>query len=308
MKILYVAKHDSGGNDDEGAVSFALESLGHKVLRVPETVDEGFLQAWCRGSDLCLFHKWYNLPLLKKIEGPKAFWYFDLVDWPSDPSLRSRCETRKRWMADVVPLVDLGFCTDGDWVERWNKKIKETNDAMEGLSDYSEKLVTLRQGADERVVGFGCERERTIDVLMVGIGKGGGTERESFVQDLRDRYGQRFVHVERGVYGRQLADLVATAKVMVCPDSPVTDRYWSNRVYVLGGFGACLLHPVVSGLGQGGYKNRKDLFQQVDNLLESSDTRNMIQKVTLECIKTKHLYRHRCEELLRVVKERLNVS
>ncbi len=125
---------------------------------------------------------------------------------------------------------------------------------------------------------------------------------------LRDRYGQRFTHVERGVYGRQLADLVAMSKVVVCPDSPVTDRYWSNRVYVLGGYGAYLLHPDVPNLMLPIVEYERDtLTQAIDHSLQSKD-RQYRQERILYHTKTNHLYRHRCEELLRIVKERLNVG
>ena len=36
MKIVYVAKHHSGDNDDEGAICYALEALGHEVVRFRE--------------------------------------------------------------------------------------------------------------------------------------------------------------------------------------------------------------------------------------------------------------------------------
>ena len=36
MKVAYVARHQPHGNDDEGAVAFALEQLGHEVLRIEE--------------------------------------------------------------------------------------------------------------------------------------------------------------------------------------------------------------------------------------------------------------------------------
>lgn len=297
MRILYVAKHNSGGGDDEGAIAFALERLGHEVVLCHEDRAKaaGYVYKG-RGFDFCLFHKWYDTYSLTTIDFPKVFWYFDLVDWPHDLTLSSRCEARKRWMAEVTPLVDLGFCTDGDWVTR----------------DTTGKLRVLRQGADERVVGFGREQERAHDVLFVGGVKGCGVGRESFVRDLRKRYGGRFNWVERGVYREDLRDLVARSKVVVCPDSPVTDRYWSNRIYVMAGFGACLFHPRVEELvGQNLtlYDNREHLFALLEGHLETDNLQWLEpQRVkVLEMVKEKHLYRHRCEELVRIVKEQLHI-
>jgi len=307
MRILYIAKHGSGGNDDEGSIAFALGKLGHEVVKVQEFGDRLPLEDLKRMDQefsFCLFHKWSNFDFIKRLKCPKAFWYFDLVDWPQDPTLSSRCEARKRWMAEVTPLVDLGFCTDGDWVER----------------DQSGKLLVLRQGADERVVGFGepWKGYTPIDVLFIGGIKGCGVQRESFVRELQARYGHRFTHFSSGVYGRALANAVATSKVVVCPDSPVTDRYWSNRVYVMGGFGACLLHPYCSYLssnyssclpGVYFYRDREDMYRQLDLLLseEGINDRKPASEIVLEQVKQNHLYRHRCEELVRVVKERLKI-
>jgi len=309
MKIIYVAAHDRGQNDDEGSISYALRQLGHEVQPCRES--KGHKALKLQPADLLLFHKWSDWETIKKFQCPKVFWYFDLVDWPSDPTLARRCQQRKEWMAHAIPLVDVGFCTDGDWVEIYNSNWRGTEDA---------KLVTLRQGADERVVGRGRERKcdscgspvTDYDVLMVGIAKGGGERRESFVRELRERYGDRFKHVERGVYGRELADLVARSKVVVCPDSPVTDRYWSNRVYVMAGFGACLLHP---GNGYSSmwrpqihgvhwYSDREYLFNKIDLLLENANYRRSSEEELLRSVNRYHLYRHRCEEMFRVLRRR----
>lgn len=318
MKIIYVAAHARGMNDDEGAITYALRQLGHEVQPCREVIGRKALKL--QPADLLLFHKWSDWDTVKKFECPKAFWYFDLVDWPSDPTLARRCQQRKEWMSHAIPLVDVGFCTDGDWVERWNsdrrRRDHRVGDEFRG-GDGLDKLVTLRQGADERVVGRGKERRcdqcehlvTDYDVLMVGIAKGGGQRRESFVRELRERYGDRFKHVEGGVYGRDLADLVARSKVVVCPDSPVTERYWSNRVYVMAGFGAVLFHPgeylMPNNLpGVIYYQGREDLFDKIDRTLPDLSYQEELRRRNLADSISNHLYRHRCEELVRIVKER----
>lgn len=295
MRILYVAKHGSGGNDDEGAIDYALGQLGHEVVRIQECYP---LPRLVNRYDFCLFHKWSDMTAMRVVKSvmPCVFWYFDLVDWPLDATLSSRCEARKRWMTEVTPLVDLGFITDGDWVER----------------DRSGKLVVLRQGADERVVGFGREQERDVDILFVGGVKGCGVQRQTFVDQLSTRYGPKLTIVQQGVYREELRDLVARSKVVVCPDSPVTKNYWSNRLYVMMGFGACLLHPSVDisfmdRCGMGEYGDRGKLFSLVDHLLGQPELCQIMRQEALATAKAKHLYRHRCEELIRVVKERLGI-
>lgn len=307
MRILYVAKHGSGGSDDEGAIGYALEQLGHKVVRLPETMDNPTKTFnFVGGGDLVLFHKWDNSfrPPERKI--PQVFWYFDLVQW-YDPLLEVRCRQRVAWMNAAIKHVEIGFCTDGDWVAQ----------------DRTGKLVWLPQGADERVVGraerpkdvpFSLKRRR---ILFTGISKGGGKGRVDFVDEMRKKYALAFTHLHRGCYRRDLAQMIATHDVLVCPDSPTTDKYWSNRVYNAAGFGACILHPWCGETLNSQYQDEKEIryYQShlhLHALIEhyTSEPKEAIKlgQAALERTKKEHLYRHRCEEMLRVVKERLGIG
>ncbi len=318
MKIAYCARFDQAlTNDDEGAIIHALRELGHEVTPCREEMARRWLPKM--EADLLLFHKLHAPDLLEAIR-PRfkriAFWYFDLVDFP-DPLLAARCEMRRRWMTDTVPLVDLGFCTDGDWVAN-SRRLR-----MGSVVAAADKLRWLPQGADERLVGRGNEFSfqsmlglppnlRSPDILFTGIGRGGGRQRVTFVEEMRERWGDRFVHVERGVHGETLKELVARSKVVVAPDSPVTDRYWSNRVWLLLGFGAFLLHPwsnQLAGMYEDGkelryYCDRKELHGLISFFLDrGASERKAISDAALQRTKAQHLYRHRCEELIRQVEE-----
>lgn len=312
MRIIYVAKHDqSTGNDDEGAIHHALTELGHDVQRVREVKGRGILKM---GGDLLLFHHWHDLPMVKAMGGkmPRAFWYFDLVESPGNPpELALRDATRVAWMREAMDVTEIGFCTDGDWAAK-----------------HPEKLVWLPQGADGRIVGRGdasragicgdCGAPRgEVDILFTGGVKGCGRQRESFVEEMRARWGHRFRHVTKGLYRESLRDAIAGAKIVVCPDYPVTDRYWSNRVWIALGFGAFLLHPDSAGvhdmLSTPGeqpsaaipYRGREELHDLIRDYLELPRSRKLVAESGLELVRSKHLYRHRCEELIRTVKERL---
>ena len=310
MKVLYVANHDSGGNDDEGAITYALEKLGHTVIKCPEQPARQ-KYTWPK-VDFCLFHKWDCPEALRQIECPKVFWYFDLVDYPKDQTLNARCRQRVKWMQRIIPEVQLGFCTDGDWVNQ--------------LSDH--KIRWLPQGADERIVGKGSLASTSdsskLDILFTGISKGGGTEREQFVQDTIERYTGRFVHIQRGVYRDTLKEYIARAKIVLCPSSPITDRYWSNRVFNALGFCGFVLHPYcyylqptrqeeqeLTGEWFAGYRanrdlvyyhSQKDLYQQIEYYLHKPTIRETISQAGYEHTISHHLYRHRIERLLEVVK------
>jgi len=292
MKILYLAKHNSGGNDDEGAITYSLEKLGHTVIRIFE---RNAMEATLQTADFMLSHHGsFKKGILDRIRMPKVFWCFDLIEY-ADPLLRYRNRARVSWMNRMVETYDLGFCTDGDWVAK----------------DRSGKLVSLKQGADPRLAGFGQKNEKHIDILFTGIRRG-GTGRQTFIDEMKETYGSGFVHAEK-IYGRCLSDLIATSKIVVAPDHPTTDKYWSNRVYMALGYGAFMLHPYCADLTQdyvGGreiiyYANRSKLHDQIDYYLKRDSDRQVVQEAALDKTKRKHTYFYRCGKLIDIVKERL---
>jgi hypothetical protein len=298
VRITYVARHQQrASNDDEGAIAYALERLGHQVRRVQER-DVSAADAPC---DLILCHHFPDPAALRCPKAPKAWWCFDLLGTANDPSLVERARRRAAWARQMTEVCDIGFLTDGDFV----------------AADTTGKLHWLPQGADERYAGAPALRPtQTVPILFTGIGKGGGRQRESFVAEMQGRYGERFRHVTRGVHGYALADLVASASIAVAPDSPVTDRYASNRIFVTLGLGGFLLHPACEALlgcyghGQGVvyYRDREELHSQIGHYLGPlGGCRQSIAAAGLARTLEANLYRHRCEKLLAVVKEKLGV-
>ena len=302
MKIAYVADFEAGGTCDEEAIQHAFRELGHMVLPCRESIGHRAVGLLPEKPDLLLFHKFLNVGTLQAFEGvcPRAFWYFDLVDFPGDPTLERRCAQRRLWMEQVTPHVEFGFMSDGD------------------CAATNPKYRVLYQGADERIVGRGrpvcptCSRDGWwFDLLLTGIDRGGGVGRESFVSDMRDHYGHRFYHVTKGVYREQLRDLIASASIVVCPDSPVTPRYWSNRIWNACGFGGFVLHPKCARLTEMYVPGREVLFYadraELHDLIRHwtddarAAERRAIGDAALERTRRQHLYRHRVEELIRVV-------
>lgn len=294
MRIAYVARHDQpNSNDDEGAVTHALTQLGHDVQRLSEPKGR---MAHRLKPDLVLFHKWLDLEALRSLREKRiktAFWYFDLVEWPDDATVRARCDARRWWMQQVMPLVDVGFCTDGDWVAK-----------------HPEKLVWLPQGADERTLRMPTPGDKSIPILLVGT-RASSRGRSEFVAWAKETWGDQLKHVERGVYGDALAELVSQARVVVAPDSPVTDRYWSNRIYNMLGLGAFLIHPQSDGVArQYGldnvclYTDREHLKLLVERHLTDPDNAHRMATAGYVWTIQGHLYRHRCEALIGEVRRR----
>jgi len=295
MRIVYVAKHGQPDNDDEGAIAHGIRQLGHDVICLSEVGKaRKILQT---EGDFLLFHKWEDIETLQRVTIPKVFWYFDLVNYP-DPVIQHRNQIRMQWMNSVVPLVDLGFCTDGDWVNQ----------------DDSGKLIRLMQGADSRVTGRGTKLGPYHPILFTGIRKG-GKGRTEFVDNMKETYDKKFLHVEQGLHQRELADLIASTKIVVAPDAPVTDHYWSNRVYMMLGYGAFLLHPYCRTLAKHYthgtdiifYFDRNGLHRLIKHYLEFPENTLMIQQAALKRTLAEHTYTHRCEDLIRTVKERIGI-
>ncbi len=308
MKILFVANHGNHDNCDESAISYALRMLGHEVLEVQQRQSTtAAAVAKSHNVDFCLFLKWDNPSSLRETAAvaPCVFWYFDLVANQDDPTLALRMESRRRWFYDVMRYCVGGFCTDGDWVDQWNATQKA----------YGNKLYWLMQGMDERVAGPGDASQCNLEVpeiLFTGMINHGSRRREH-VHRLQTRYGRRFgVFGDGGprfrLHGRALADLFAKAKIVVAPDGPCTDRYWSNRVYLTLGLGGFLMHPQCAGL-RGHYavdelvtyKDRETLELLIDDYLDDPSTRENLRVRGYEATMARHLYRHRCEELVRTV-------
>jgi hypothetical protein len=302
MRVVYVAHHGQRNADDEGAIAHAFRHLGHEVVEVDERYGH---KAMGLKADLLLFHKWGDHVSIATFHCPKVFWWFDLIDWRGDDTLMRRCANRIDWMKRITPLVDVGFLSDGDWVDR--------------DPGNSGKLYWLPQGADGRVAGYVqplAGEKPGPDVLFCGIAKGGGRDRISFVEEMGKRYRGRFHHVSHGVYREDLRKLVGSAKVVVAPDSPVTDRYWSNRVYNMLGFGAFLLHPYcerLAGMYADGhelvlYQDRHDLFDKLDHFLSDdaqvAEDRRRVAGNGLTRTLREHLYVNRVSSLLDVCRER----
>lgn len=296
MKIVYVAKHESGDNDDEGAICYALKSLGHEVARFQEYEGD---RAVAEDGDFMLVHKWSDIDSMRRAKIPLVFWYFDLV-FSEDPGLVARTSARGDWMRAVEPLCVVGFCTDGDWIIRHK----------------SEKLVHLFQGADERTAGLGEVIPDVPKIIFTGERKH-SYQRIDHLSQLTERYGDDFRIIGSGrghrIHGKDLSNALATASVCVCPDAPITELYWSNRVYLLTGLGGCVLHPYKNNLAKQYdpktevpmYNTREELHELIEHFIANPEERQAVREAALARTMKEHLYRHRVMQLIETVKERI---
>lgn len=296
MRILYVAKHNSGGNDDEGAIAHAFTQLGHEVERIHEDRAKGIYCDDTVKFDFCLFHKWQDLFTMKELASkmPLVCWYFDLVEYP-DPTLVARNMQRFEYMERLLGITRAIFATDGDWAERNGQ-------------------FHLPQGADERFVGIDNVTSK-YPVVLITASRKGGQGRDAFFTEMQN-FGTTSGHVVefhyRGLHGQVLRQAIANAKVCVAPSHPVTDRYWSNRVYNTLGFGGILLHPWSLGLAEiflhndhlFYYNDPAEMHDHIANILKMSyEDQIRVRMNGLREIKRRHLYRHRCERMIQCLSQ-----
>lgn len=303
LKILFVAKHDCGDNDDEGAITHALRELGHYVVTLHERASGDAAVELSKHADLCLFLKWNGWEVIPHLHCPATFWYFDLVDAGED-GLAERTVRRLDWFKRTLRVVPLAFCTDGDFAAK-----------------HPDQLVWLMQGMDERHAGRGEPGMHVTgnpDIIFTGI-QTHSLQRITHINELHAHYGSRFLafgnHPRQRRHGRTLSNLFAAVPIVLAPDAPVSDRYWSNRVYLTLGMAGFLLHPYCAGLAEQYedgtdlvfYRNRKECIDLIDFYLSDAAKRREISEHGYQTTLRKHLYRHRCQDLIRTVRERLKI-
>lgn len=293
MRIAYIANHGQDrSSDDEGAIAHALAVLGHDVTTIREESGADVL-SWKYAPDLVLFHKWYDLETLTKLSGvcKTAVWYFDRVQDP-DPKAQPSCRTRTARLRQVMPRVTHSFFTDGDWVA--NEKVPNSS--------------VLRQGFDERLYFPPKHDLRANTVLFTGNNRW-SAGRKAFVELLHAKFGKRLIHIDSGLYREGLRTLIQRSAVVVAPDSPGSDRYWSNRIYNVLGSGGCLLHPAWAGVSADyspgvdfmGYLNRDAMVSTAFRLLNLPKLREETAQRGYLSTMNRNLYRHRVEQLLQTV-------
>lgn len=286
MKIIHLARHgQTRSNQDEEAITYSLSLLGHEVVCFHETEWERALDT---PGDMLLFNKWFNVQALEKVKGrlKRVFWQFDLLGQGSIAKL-------SKSVRGLLYYADYGFCTDGDWVR-------------EHQGEGCTKLHWLPQGADPRMVGRHPAGSPS-RILFAG-GNSIGSQRQLWIRDMRSRWGRSFHQIVRQ-HGAALAGHVSGADIVVAPDAPGTDNYWSNRIYLMLGFGAFLIHPYYSGLVdhyEDGkeiiyYRSRPDLHEKIAYYLEHPEERRAIAAAGLERTKRDHTYLQRCQKLMQIV-------
>ncbi len=245
-------------------------------------------------TDLVLFHHTGEFGLISQIDAPKVFWYFDLVTY-NDHYFKRQQRDRVAWMKEALAISDIGFCTDGEWVKNHQRILHFHSHILHGLKQGAHEIKTYKSASSP------------IDILFVGSLNQPRMEFFSDLSAILPSVNLKLL-VKHGdkVFGDNLARLISLSKIVIAPDTPIKSSYWSDRVYVMSGYGGFLLHPFAEELScdyVGGeeivfYDSSQDLYNKIRYYLEEDDERNRISRNALKRTASEHTYRHRCQTLL----------
>ena len=290
MRILYVVTESS---NDERSIMDAFRKKGHYIEKVFEDILD---KRKADEFDILLFNHTRQLDKIRRMNPTKVAWVFDLVThFDYHPEL---LVTRRSWATSVTYIADVAFFTDGDFVSTIDRP----------------NTYWLSQGAQDTNK---VDEEQVYDLLFAASVR--EPTREKFLEEMKSTYQDRLKTVINGerVFGRDFASYVASSKIIVAPNTPVKPNYWSNRVWMVLGYGGFLLHPYVEGLAKilkdkkhlvyYDPNNMEDLHQKISYYLEHEEERNLIAAAGWEEVKKKHTYVNRVEKILQVLRG-VNIS
>lgn len=217
--------------------------------------------------------------------GAIACWIFDLMCPEFSP-------VRYIWARTISAECDAFFTTDGYTLARHEL----TNGVLLRQASPVEKVRPGRKVAD-----FTCS------IAHVGSIYG---ERSDWRRRMKSAFGDAF-RVFNDVRGDELFDLCASATIVVGPPSPYYPEYWSNRLYVMAGYGACYAAPDVQGMMLEGWNGGNtlrtafDIDEQIKDLCfylaEEPHHRTIAQHAQQHAFEN-HRYQHRAAAMIRHLK------
>lgn len=219
-------------------------------------------------GDLLLYHKW--IPDVS-FSGKKACWMFDKVDF----------NDRRVEMQKIKEMSDFFFTSD-----------------MTAFPD----AIELRQG-----VGYECDTGEKVDCPEIVFTGSGYNGREDWISLIKQEFGDKFGHYNR-VFRKELNDLMVSSKIVVCPDYPVDENYWSNRAINAIGRGAFVIHPdcgIRRFLEPGKeivlYKDREDMIKKIKYYLSQNKRREAIREAGVKKVRENYTYKDSVKEIVKHV-------
>lgn len=294
MRFVYLGNFTQVRSTEE-YIALALESLGHSVQRVQEGLDTiATLPRVVDSSDADVFlfckmqlHGFTSadaerntgslMRVLARIRKRKVCWIFDLMrqDFSSN---------RYAWAKAIHASVDLLVTTDSQL----------------GFG------ACVRQGYPGPTEDKGEPKSKyRCDVTHLGDVYG---HRRVWLREMRMKLNGSFA-VHNGVFCDDLFDLAKSTRIVMGPPYPYYPGYWSNRIYLATGYGACFAAPEVQGMAEEGWQPWVHYVPLPLDHGKAAETMNEALKQDLEHVRRagqqlcweRFTYKHRAEELCRLL-------
>lgn len=277
---------------DEEYIALSFESLGHKVIRVPQhtvAIDIG-LALDKHKPDILLYMKWEcpqeilgKVNLLRKNGMKTVCWLFDLYfNYPREYQVA----TKSFFKSDYV------FTTDGG------------ND--EKFKELGVNHKCIRQGIFKEECFMDNPSPIKYDVVFVGSESPIYPERTDRIHLMGKKFSLKWFGKENTdeKRGTRLNELYSETKIVI-GDSYYSPHYWSNRVVETLGRGGFLIHQEVEGLKEEypylvTYKrgDLKDLANKIEYYLKNENERREIVKKNFEWVRDNYTMDKKCKELI----------
>ena len=205
------------------------------------------------------------IALLQNVKCKKVLWFMDKI-----------AGNKIKIITGFEPHVDYIFLTDDTWLRRFT----------------SDKLFFLPPASSENIKNGRKKKEFECDIAMCASLYG---ERIKMYEFLKKKFGKSFKLFD-DKFGKDFSSLCKSAKIILCPQYPFDDFFWSDRIYNTLASGGLCLHPRTYGLEEQGFKDgehyisyrtEQDLFVTIKMLLDkkSNTMRRVISKQGQEFVK-----------------------
>lgn len=214
--------------------------------------------------------------VLQAVKCKKVLWFMEKV-WLNKGNIIER----------LLPEVDYAFFTDETWVRR-----------------MKENVYPLHPASPKQLRGKYRE-ELACDIAYIGNVYG---PREREYEFLKEKFGDSVKFFDNK-FGKDLADVCKSAKIILVPRFPFDDFFWSDRIYTFLSYGALVVHQRTYGLKEEGfidgqhyfeYERDQDLVALIGSLLEKGmeKMRKAVSRNGRDFVKT-HTYKERVEEIIK---------
>ena len=218
--------------------------------------------------------------MLENITCKKVLWFFDKI-----------AGSKMKIITTLLPSIDYLFVADGTWRKRFE----------------NEKLFVLHPAASEKVYNGKFKKDLECDIAILGSLYGDRFKQFEF---LKAKFGDHFNYYD-DKFNEDYADVCKSSKMIIVPQFPFDDFYWSERIYKTLANGGVCIHPRTYGLTEQGfvdgkhfidYYTEQDLYVTLTMLFDkkSDKLRKEIAAQGKEFVKG-HTYTNRIEEMFKII-------